>query len=290
MSETKKGIAALVILAFVFATMGVFARYLGTEFALFEQTYLRIGLAFLFGIILFARDLRVERLGTLPRKDALVLIGRAVALYLGVVLFTEAVLHAKYGNASFIATIPLLPLFGYVFLKEKLGLRTLAYIGVGFAGMALIAVQDLRDLQFGYGELMALLSAFAFDISYVARRFHSDHLNNKESTVFMFFFGALFLFITSLALGEPLPNISEFSPILLFTLAGASLFNVANLYLTNYGFERVKVGIAGNILTLEVVFALLYGILLFHEMPLLRELVGGALIVFSVYQINRKEK
>lgn len=27
---------------------------------------------------------------------------------------------------------------------------------------------------------------------------------------------------------------------------------------------------------------------LYREMPLLRELIGGALIVFSVYQINRK--
>lgn len=289
MTETKKGVAALIVLAWVFATMGVFARYLGTEFALFEQTYLRIGLAFLIGVAVFYKHLSWKKLATLPKKDWAILIFRSVALYTGVVLFTEAVLTTKYGNASFVAVVPLLPLFGYIFLKERLGLRTLAYIALGFIGVSLIAIHDVRDLTFGYGEMAALLSALAFDISYVARRWHSDHFNNKESTVFMFFFGALFLLAMSVVMGEPVPHLSDFTFPIVFALLGAAAFNVANLYLTNYGFERVKVGVAGNIITLEVVFALLYGVILFQEVPALREVIGGVLVLYSVWQINRKE-
>lgn len=69
----------------------------------------------------------------------------------------------------------------------------------------------------------------------------------------------------------------------------SALFNVVNLYLTNYGFQHVKAAVAGNILVLEVVFALLYGFLLFNEMPTLRESIGGLLIVASIYLVNKNE-
>lgn len=288
MSETKKGIIALVALALVFATMGVFVRPLGTGFALFEQTYLRISLALLIAILIFWKDLSWKKLATLPRKDWVVLIFRAVALYLGVAFFTESILHAKYGNTYFLNNLPLLPVFAYFLLRERLPLRTLAWIGVAFIGTVLITVADFAHFSIGYGEMMALLAMLVFDLSYVARRFHSEHLSDKESTVFMFAIGAVFLFGTSLALGEPLPSPADFSPFIILMLVLSAVFNVANLYLSNYGFGRVAVGIAGTIITLEVVFALLYGMFLYGEMPLLRELVGGALIVFSVWQINRK--
>ncbi len=287
MSETRKGVIALIVLAWVFASMGVFARYLGTEFALFEQTYLRIGLAFFLGILIFAKDLSWKKFRTLPRKDVIVLALRAITLYIGVVLFTEGVLHTKYANASLIAALPLLPLLGYIFLKERLGARTLLYIGVGFIGTFLIAASDLASFRMGYGEMMAFFSLLAFDLSYVARRWHSEHLSDKESAVFMFGVGALFLFATSMAVGESIPSASDFTPILIGTLVVAALFNVANLYLTNYGFKRVAVGIAGNLIALETVFALVYGAVLFQETLVLRELLGGALVLLSVYLINR---
>lgn len=288
--ERTKGMFSLILLAFVFATMGIFARYLDLSFELFEQTYLRIGIAFILGIIIFGRNIEWEKFRTLSRRDGLILIGRAIALYLGVVLFTEAILNTKYGNASFIAAAPLLPLFGYLMLRETVAWRTVAYIGLGFVGVLLIAVQDFSMFEFGYGEVMALLSMLAFDISYVARKWQSEHLNNQESTVFMFAVGAFFLFISSMTIGEGLPTLGQFTPLVIGTLIVAALFNVANLYLTNYGFARVKVAVAGNLLTLETVFALLYSLFLFGEVPLLREIIGGAIIVLSVILINRSEK
>lgn len=288
-SGNQAGIIALILLAWVFATMGIFARYLDTSFDLFEQTYLRIGCAFLLGILVFWRDIKWEKLKTLPGRDIAVLAFRGVSVYLGVVLFTEALLNTKYGNASFIAVLPLLPLFGYVFLKEKLALRTVGYILVGFFGVALIAVNDFSNLSFGYGEIMAFLSMIAFDFSYVARRWHSDHLSNKESAVFMFAIATVFLFACSYLLGEGLPSVSDFTPLIIATLIISALFNLANLVLTNYGFQHVKVGIAGNILTLETVFALAYSVLLFSEIPTARELLGGALVVASVILVNRSE-
>lgn len=289
LSQTRKGVIALVVLAWVFATMGVFARYLSTEFALFEQTYLRIGIAFILGIVLFYSHCDFKRIASISRKDFFILTFRSVCLYLGVVMLTEAFLHTKYSNATFAASLPLLPLFGYIFLKEKIKFKTFGYILLGFFGLAIVTLKSLTEFTFGYGELMAFGSLILFDFSYVGRKWQTSHLNNYETTIFMFGVGALFLFLTSVFIGESLPTQGQFSGTIVITLIVAAIFNVANLLLTNYGFEHVKVAVAGNILMLEAVFALLYGIFLFSEIPLLKELVGSGIILLSVYLVNRSE-
>jgi drug/metabolite transporter (DMT)-like permease len=283
------GILALVALAFVFATAGVFARYLGDTFMLFEQMYLRIGGAFLIACIILAPTLRLRQFLTLSLRDHCILVFRALALYGGVTLFVLAVLTTTLANASFTAALPLLPIFGYIFFREKLKLKTLGWIGVGVIGIGLISLIDLQSFRFGLGELYALGCVILFDLSYVARRWHSDHLSNMESATYMFFVGAIALFITSMLAGEPLPSASDFTPWVMFFVAGAAIFNVANLYLTNYGFKNVKIAVAGNILTLETIFALLYSVLLFHEDISIREMFGGLLVILSVVMVNASE-
>jgi drug/metabolite transporter (DMT)-like permease len=204
-------------------------------------------------------------------------------------MLTEAFLHTKYSNATFAASLPLLPLFGYIFLKEKIKIETLGYILLGFIGLAIVTLKSLSEFTFGYGELMAFGSLILFDLSYVGRKWHTNYLNNYETTVLMFAFGALFLSTTSLLVGETLPTQGQFSVTIVVTLVVAAVFNIANLFLTNYGFEHVKVAVAGNILMLESVFALLYGVFLFNEIPLIKELLGSAIILLSVYLVNRAE-
>lgn len=289
LSQQRKGVISLVVLAWVFATMGLFARYLSVDFDLFEQTYLRIGLAFVLGILLFYRHLNFRKFASLPRKDVLVLIFRSLCLYLAVVMITEAFLTTKYSNASFVATLPLLPLLGYWLLGETIKLKTIFFILLGFVGFILITIRNISELSVGYGEMMAFGSMILFDLSYIGRKWHSNHLNNYESTVFMFAVGAIFLFLTSILVGEELVTGNLFSSSVVIVLVVAALFNVANLFLTNYGFEHVKVAVAGNILILESIFALLYGLFLYQEIPVLREIIGGMLILLSVYFVNRSE-
>jgi len=64
---------------------------------------------------------------------------------------------------------------------------------------------------------------------------------------------------------------------------------VLMIFFTNYGFEHVKTSIASNILTLEMFFAVLIGFLFFREIPSLKEIFGGVLILFSVIQMNKLE-
>lgn len=53
----QKGILALVLLSLVFASMGLFVRYLNTEFTLLQQVYLRVLAAFILGLFIFRKDI-----------------------------------------------------------------------------------------------------------------------------------------------------------------------------------------------------------------------------------------
>lgn len=292
LSEKQKGLIALVGLAFIFASMGIFARYLQADFTLFQQMYLRVGLAFILGCLLFYPAIHFRKLLTMSKKDWSILFIRTILLNTAVILITLGLFIGKYANVMVAGAFPLLPLLGYFLLKEKITKEKLFYITLGFIGIILIAVHDFSQVfnlsDWGRGELYAFLSALFFDLSFIARKWQGNHLNNKEITTFMFFLGGVLLIIGSIfVLGEPIPSLSLFNFTTIIIIFLAALFIVANLFLTNYGFERVEAVIAGNIIILEVFFALMISIILYSEIPTLREFIGGALIVFSALQMNR---
>jgi hypothetical protein len=56
-NDRNKGILALILLAFAFASMGLFVRYLQNDFTIIQQTFLRIFAAFILGLVIFYKDL-----------------------------------------------------------------------------------------------------------------------------------------------------------------------------------------------------------------------------------------
>jgi drug/metabolite transporter (DMT)-like permease len=287
-SEKTKGIIALILLAAIFASMGIFVRFLQGDFTILQQTYLRIFIAAVLGTIVFAKDIHLTKIFKISKKDWALLLLRAISLYvLAVTLVSYAYTVGKYSNVSFIQDIPFTAILGFILLKEKITKPKILYITVGFLGVILISVKDYSNLfSWGHAELFSLISGFFFAFSYIARRWQSNVLNNKEIAVYIFYIATVLLVLTSVIFGEGIPHSSWNSTILLILL-GAGAFNVANLFLTNYGFEKVEAVIASNILGLETLFAVVIAIFLFHELPSIKELIGGLLIVFSVYKMNK---
>lgn len=289
-TEHQKGVLALASLSLVFASMGLFARYLSTGFVLLQQVYLRVLAAFFLGLIFFRKDLDFGKLKRISKREWGLLLFRSASSYLfGVTLFTQAIIMTKYSNVSFIGALPMVAVLGALLLKEQLTFKKLLLILTAFSGIILIAVKDYSHLLvWGKGEVVALLATLAFSLSYVARKWHSDLLNNKEITQVIFFLSFFMLFITSLVKGDGLP-VSGWQIGLLLAVLGAGLFNVINLFLTNYGFQKVEAILASNILTLESVFAVILGFLFYKEVPITKELLGGVIIVLSVIGMNRVE-
>jgi len=190
---------------------------------------------------------------------------------------------------SFIGGLPTTAVLGFILMGEKFTWKKASLVLLAFVGVFFIAVKDYSHLfDWGRGELLTLLSTVFFSLSYVTRKWQSDVLNNKELTVINFFVAFLAVFFVSIFKGDGLP-IAGWSWGLLLAVLGAGVFNIMNVFLTNYGFQKVEAVLASNILTLESFFAIILGFIFYREAPLLKDLLGGVVITIAVIAMNKLE-
>jgi drug/metabolite transporter (DMT)-like permease len=289
-AEREKGILALILLALVFASMGLFARYLATSFSVYQQVYLRLSAAFILSAVIFKKDVDFSKFKRVSRKDWFIITLRAVSYSVfGIVLFTQGILLTKYSNVSFISALPMTAILGFILLREKFSWEKLGLVLLAFAGVIVISIKDYANLGYwGRGEVVTLISTVFFALSYVARKWQSDFLNNKELTVINFIVASLSVFLVSIFIGEGIPT-QGWGGGIIVAVFGAGLFNVLNVFLTNYGFQKVEAVLAGNILTLEAFFAVVLGFVFYKEVPLTKEVLGGLLIIAGVIGMNKLE-
>lgn len=289
-TDKEKGILALVVLALVFASMGLFARYLATSFSTYQQVYLRLIAAFILSSLTFRNQIDWQKFKKVSKKDWGVILLRAISYSLfGIALFTQAIIITKYSNVSFIGSLPMTAVLGFILIGETFTWKKAFWVLIAFLGVMLISVKDYSHLlTWGHGEVLTLISTVFFSLSYVARKWQSDFLNNKELTVINFVFASLVVFLVSVFRGEGLPIIGWSWGVLVAVL-GAGLFNVFNIYLTNYGFQKVEAVLASNILTLEALFAVILGFSFYREVPLIKDLFGGVVIISAVIAMNKSE-
>jgi len=269
--------------------MGFFARALSIQFTILQQVYLRIGAAFFLALVIFSNDLQYKKLKKISAREWFVLIIRSISIYvLGVTLFSQAVVVAKISNVSFISSLPIVALLGFLFLQEKISWQKIVYLIVGVLGVVLVAVKDYTNLlSWGPGEGLALISSVFIAFNFIARRWHTKLLNNKEIAVLMFAISTPILISISLLKHESLSLPITWSLFTIFVIIMAGLINVAHAFLANYGFERIETVLANNLLILSTVFATILAFFIYHEVPTIKEFIGGALIILSAYQMNR---
>ncbi len=289
--EQKKGVLALVVLAFGFAGIAIAVRYLSSFFTLYQQLYLSVGTAFILSVMFFPRTITFRRLVKVPLRDWQIMLGRVIVGYLvGGALYRSSLVLTKISNVTFIQAIPFAAVFGWLLFKEKPTLQKLALVAVAYLGVVIVSVKDFSLVSgFGLGELYSIISSAAFSISYLARKWQTNFLNDKEITQILLFLATLILFATSVVKGEGSPVIRSDAPLLLSVFL-TGFFNVLNIYLINYGFSRVRAVVASNVLTLEAIFAVVLATIFYKEFPNLRELIGGLLIIVSVIQMNNLER
>lgn len=287
--EKFKGFIAVVGLALLSVLIGITTRYLSKYFPLYQQIYLRIFTAFILGFIVFGKSLHFRKICKISPKEWLLLVSRScLSFILGAPLWVTGFSAAKLANASFIDSIPMSAVMGFIILRERISVRKITLLFLAFLGVVLISITDLSNIFiWGRGELLILVSNIFFSIRSVTRRFHSSLLNDQEIVQLIHFFGFIFLFIISLSIGEGLP-LDGWNPELFFAVLIAGMMNVGIMFFMNYGYARIDASLAANTLQLESAFGIILGFFLYGEFPSLRSLFGGVFIVTSVILMNRK--
>ncbi|MDB5178995.1 MAG: hypothetical protein JWN01_938 [Patescibacteria group bacterium] len=176
-------------------------------------------------------------------------------------------------------------MLGWLMFREKVRWVTLPFIGLSVLGLFLITGASLTDFHLGVGEVAAIICMLGFDVGYLMSRYHRPVFNNYQNTTILLLLGWIPLFIISLALGEPLA-LAHVSAVAWIGLALSVVLNVVSLVAINYIFAHLKAYVAGNILLLEGVFALVVGLMFYGEVPAPLELAGAVIILGCAYVIS----
>lgn len=283
-----KATLAIVGVSLIYASVGIPVRVLSTDFTILQQLYLWLFTSTLFTYLFFKHRIRWHIYRHLKIRDTALLAFRALSFYtVGYSLYSFGITNAKYGSVAVIYAFPMLAVLGPLLLGEKLTAFKGIAVTCAVFGAILIGLKDISSiLSFGLGELVTLVSVFFFGISIIARKWQTDSLNVYEMTFLMFSIATITTFLLSLALGEPLPNyISDISTFGAITTIG--IMNTIALLFTNYGYKHLEAITAGTISYVDTVFGVIISILLYREIPSLKEAFGGLLIVASALFIHR---
>ncbi|KAB2655950.1 DMT family transporter [Brucella tritici] len=219
---------------------------------------------------------------------------RGALMGFGGLCFFTAVKYMPLADAMavFFAEPLILTLFSAIFLKEKVGWRRFSAVGIGLIG-TMIVIQPSFEI-FGAVSLLPLATAVTFAIYLILNRKYGA----KESPLVMQFYagvggwmfaGVAMIFGTAAGLGDlsfGLPH--GIQPWLLLLLLG-TIGTVSHLMVVQ-AFKLAPASVLAPFQYLEIVNAVLVGLIVFGDFPTPSKWCGIAIIVGSGFYVFMRER
>ena len=172
-------------------------------------------------------------------------------------------------------------IFSIFLLNEKVGLYRWLAVLVGFIGIIIISEPGFSSLNFYY--IYPII--FCLGLSYVAITIRK--LSSTEPVwliSFYFSFSIMIISFFTIDQGWILPSIKDF---LLLCMVGI-LGGLANLWLSQ-SYKYSEVSLVTPLKYLALIFAIIFGYLIWNEIPSLKTLIGSILVIVSSIIIFRRE-
>ena len=202
-----------------------------------------------------------------------------VALAAASCLQQIGIMHTTVGKAGFITAcyILLVPVFG-LFFHKKCGI--LVWIGVvlAVAGLYFLCIDE--NLTIGRGDLTVFLCAIVFAIHILVIDHFSPKVDGVRMSCIQFFVSGILCLVPTVLLEHPhmVQLLAAWQPIL---YAGVLSCGVAYT-LQIIGQKGMNPTVASLILSLESVISVLAGILILHQTPTSREVLGCILMFTAI--------
>jgi len=273
--NNKKGILLILISALMFGSYGIWSRLIGDSFGNFYQGWTR---GFIISIMLFPILYWKKEIVLIKKKDL-----KWLLVFLLFTSLTQAPLfyafnHMDIGTASvlfFVSMLLTMYVVGFSFLKEDLSkIKVLAFLLASFGlyitfSFSLVAFSLLA-------AFMAILNGIASggEVSF------SKKLSGSYSTLYITWLSWIIIAITnapiSVVLGET-QHLPSFDIVWLYQM-GYVVSSIFAFGLIIEGLKHVEASIGGLLGLLEVVFSIIFGIVIFNEL-LTVQVGAGALLV-----------
>jgi drug/metabolite transporter (DMT)-like permease len=282
--KSYRGFFTLIACAIIFSVFNVFIRVLNIDLTTYQQIAFRNAIAFVLsvGVIVMLKP----KLGY-TKVSWKVLLLYAITFPITVILFTFAVLQTKIATATFglyIGTITASQLIGYFFFKEKLTKQHSICLALVITGLIFFSYPfSFSSLNAGF---WLSVSAGVIDaVSNTLRRFLGGKIDRFALVPIPMIGGLVIATILAMQSGQPIipASISPLSWIV-GLLFGAALLGIN--YLMLVGFQNISLHLGTLVLSSELFFGLLIGMLLYKEVPTKLELLGGIFIILGVIYMN----
>ena len=172
-------------------------------------------------------------------------------------------------------------IFSIFFLSEKVGLYRWLAVLIGFIGIIIITEPGFESLNVYY--IYPII--FCLGLSYVAIAIRQLSTSEPVWLISLNFSAAItFVSFFTIPFGWIMP---DFKDLVLLCMIGF-LGGVANLWLSQ-SFKLSEVSLVSPLKYLALVFGIIFGYLIWDEVPTIKTLLGASLVVVSSIIIFRRE-
>ena len=267
------GMAAAMGAFFMFTVMNMFAKLLSVNHSVIEIAFYRNLIACLpFLVMIFGfgrREILVIR-----SKPSLVGIRATVGTISLCTTFTAYTLMPMADTTALLFTSSLfIPVLGVIFLKESVGPYRWAAVAIGFIGVVIMAHPS------GEVNTLGILVALTATLMHATLQIILRYLGRYESPeTISFYFFLIGVFLTAL----PLPFIAV-RPTLaeIPLLAGVGLSGAGAQWLLSVAFRNARAAIVTVFNYSSIVWATLFGWLIWGDWPLPTVMAGAAVVIAS---------
>ena len=258
---------------FMFTVMNMFAKLLSANHSVIEIAFYRNLIACIpFLIMIFAfgrREILIIR-----SKPSLVAIRAIIGtLSLVTTFYAYSLMPMADATALLFTASLFIPVLGVIFLKESVGPYRWAAVAMGFIGVVIMAHPSGEVYIFGI--MVALFAALLHATLQIILRY-LGRFESPETISFYFFVIGVFLTALPLPFIAVRPTMAEVP-----LLVGIGLSGAAAQWLLSYAFRNAKVAVVTVFNYSSIVWATLFGWMIWNEWPLPTVITGAAIVIAS---------
>ncbi len=239
--------------------------------------------------VFYKKEIRTE-LFHVQKRELFLSVLSGIFLAVHFTLWFESLMHTSVASSTtLVCTEVIWVSLGYcIFLKGKLSFKACATIAVAFLGSALVAFADSASGAHLYGDMLSLLSAVAVAVYMLLGNIVRKNTSTSVYTYIVYISCAVSLGIICLVTGTSVVGYGIWSIIVglllavFSTILGHSIFSWCLKYFSPSFVSASKL--------LEPVVAAIIAIPVFAELPKPLAVIGGLIIILSVWYYSKLEK
>jgi drug/metabolite transporter (DMT)-like permease len=283
MNTRNKSLLEIHFAVFLFGVSGLFGKLLSLPAIIIVLGRVAFSSIFLLLLLLYIKkDIKLKEK---KHYFYLIIMGIILAIHWTTFFQSIQVSTVATGLLAF-STFPIFVTFlEPYFFKEKIRLSNILVAAITFLGVILV----IPSFEFGnsttQGVLWGLVSGFTYAILSILNK---KYVKEYSSVIIAFYeqFIAAIILIPFYFLQKPIFQLND---IFLLALLGVVFTGISHLLFIN-GLKNIKAQTAGIISSLEPVYGILFAAFLLSEIPSIREVLGGMVILGAVFYSTIKSR